>query len=111
MRSAKTVALTRQPEGTPPESVEVVDNSNERRFEARVAGALAGVLYYAKRRGGLVLVHTEVADEFEGHGVGGRLVAGALDDIRARGLTVTVRCPFAAAYVDKHPEYADLVAA
>jgi uncharacterized protein len=95
----------------PPESVEVVDNPNERRFEARVAGALAGVLYYAKGPGRLVLVHTEVADEFEGHGVGGRLVAGALDDIRARGLTVTVRCPFASAYVDKHPEYADLVAA
>jgi predicted GNAT family acetyltransferase len=92
-------------------SVEIVANTDERRFEARIAGALAGVLYYAKRPGGLLLVHTEVADEFEGHGVGGRLVAGALDEIRARGLTVTVRCPFAAAYVDKHPEYADLVAA
>jgi uncharacterized protein len=93
------------------ELVEVVDNPAERRFEARVEGALAGLLYYAKQPGGLVLVHTEVADEFEGHGVGGRLVAGALDDIRARGLTVTVRCPFAAGYIEKHPEYADLVAA
>jgi predicted GNAT family acetyltransferase len=93
------------------ESVEVVDSPDERRFEARVEGALAGVLYYSERPGGLVLVHTEVGDEFEGHGVGGRLVAGALDAIRARGLTVTVRCPFAAGYIEKHPEYADLVAA
>jgi uncharacterized protein len=92
-------------------SVEVVDNPDGRRFEARVEGALAGLLYYSERPGGLVLVHTEVADELGGHGVGGRLVAGALDDIRARGLTVTVRCPFAAGYIEKHPEYADLVAA
>jgi predicted GNAT family acetyltransferase len=53
------------------ESVEVVDNPDERRFEGRVAGALAGVLYYARRPGGLVLVHTEVVDEFERrHGLG-----------------------------------------
>ncbi len=93
------------------ESFEVVDNSDENRFEARLDGSLAGVLYYSKRPGRLVLVHTEVFDEFEGHGVGGRLVAGALDLIRARGLKVTALCPFAAAYLEKHPEYADLVAA
>lgn len=93
------------------ESVEVVDNRDERRFEARVEGGLAGVLYYTERPGGLVLVHTEVADQFEGQGVGGRLVAAALDDIRARGLTVTTRCPFAAGYIERHPEYADLVTA
>jgi predicted GNAT family acetyltransferase len=93
------------------EPVEVVDNPDEQRFEARVGGGLAGLLYYRERPGRLVLVHTEVAEEFEGHGVGGRLVAGALDDIRERGLTVTTLCPFAAGYVEKHPEYADLVAA
>jgi hypothetical protein len=43
--------------------------------------------------------------------VGGRLVAGALDDVRERGLTVTVYCRFANAYIQRHPEYADLVAA
>lgn len=92
-------------------SFEVVDNPGERRFEARVGGDLAGSLYYSEGPGGLVLVHTEVADEFEGQGVGGRLVAGALDDIRARGLTVIVLCPFTAGYIERHPEYADLVAA
>jgi uncharacterized protein len=90
------------------ESVEVVDNPGEHQFEARVGGALAGRLYYRERAGSLALVHTEVSDEFEGRGVGGRLVSGALDLIRARGLKVTVVCPFAAAYVEKHPEYSDL---
>jgi predicted GNAT family acetyltransferase len=93
------------------EALEVVDNPVEHRFEARVDGDLAGLLYYRERPGRLILVHTEVAEELEGHGVGGRLVAGVLDDIRARGLTVTAVCPFAAGYLEKHPEYADLVAA
>lgn len=93
------------------EAVQVVDNPDEHRFEARVHGGLAGSLYHRERPGRLVLVHTEVDDELEGHGVGGRLVAGALDDIRARGLRVTAVCPFAAAYIERHAEYADLVAA
>ena len=38
-----------------------------------------------------------------------QLVSGVLDDIRARGLEVVPLCPFAAAYIRRHPEYADLV--
>lgn len=93
------------------QSFEVVDNSDESLFEARLDGSRAGVLYYSEQPDRLVLVHTEVFAEFGGQGVGGRLVAGALDLIRARGLLVTARCPFAAAYIERHPEYADLVAA
>ena len=90
--------------------VVVTDNRDERRFEAHLDGELAGYLFYRERTGEIILVHTEVAGEFEGHGVGGKLVAGALDDIRDRGLTVTVWCPFARGYIERHPEYADLVA-
>ena len=90
--------------------VMVTDNRDERRFEAHLDGELAGCLFYRERTREIILVHTEVADQFEGHGVGGRLVAGALDDIRDRGLTVTVWCPFARGYIERHPEYADLVA-
>jgi predicted GNAT family acetyltransferase len=91
--------------------MEVTDNQAEGRYEAHTNGEVAGYLFYRERPGGLVLTHTEVADQFEGQGVGGRLVAGALDDIRGRGLSVTPLCPFAAGYIDRHPEYADLVAA
>jgi predicted GNAT family acetyltransferase len=89
----------------------VTDNPDELQYEAHVNGELAGSLMYRERPGGLVFLHTEVAEGFEGHGVGGRLVAGALDDIRERGLSVTVFCRFAAAYIQRHPEYADLVTA
>jgi predicted GNAT family acetyltransferase len=41
--------------------------------------------------------------------VGSRLVRGALDDVRAGGRRIRPLCPFVRAYVDRHPEYADLV--
>jgi predicted GNAT family acetyltransferase len=90
--------------------VEVVDNPAKRRYEALVDGSVAGYVFYQEGDGVLTLIHTEVGDEWEGHGIGSRLVAGALDDIRARGLSVTPVCRFAAAYIERHPEYGDLVA-
>jgi predicted GNAT family acetyltransferase len=44
-----------------------------------------------------------------GHGHGSTLVRAALDDVRARGLSVIPLCPFVKAYIEKHPEYADLL--
>jgi predicted GNAT family acetyltransferase len=49
-----------------------------------------------------------VPKELNGRGIGSRLVRGVLDIARAEGLKVRPLCPFVAAYIDKHPEYADL---
>ena len=89
--------------------VTVVDNPAELRYELLVGGELEGLIRYRTEPGVVVLVHTEVFPSVEGGGLGSRLVAGALDDIRTRGLRVVPLCPFAAAYVRRHPEYADLV--
>ena len=89
--------------------IEVKDNQPERRYEVEVDGVFAGASYYRDRDGVRIVTHTEVGEEWEGQGVGGRLIAGALDDIRAQGLRVTPVCPFAAAYIERHPEYADPV--
>jgi predicted GNAT family acetyltransferase len=89
----------------------VIDNPAKRRYEAFVDGELAGHVLYQQREDSLVLIHTEVADEFEGQGVGSRLIAGTLDDIRGRGLSIVPLCPFVKSYLERHPEYADLVAA
>jgi uncharacterized protein len=37
-------------------------------------------------------------------------VAGALDDIRERGLRLIPICPFVRSYLERHPEQADVVA-
>jgi uncharacterized protein len=89
---------------------EVADNAAKRRYEILVDGEVAGASYYQDGEGVRVLTHTEVGEEWEGQGVGSRLIAGALDEIRARGLSVRPICPFAAAYIERHPEYQDLVA-
>jgi predicted GNAT family acetyltransferase len=91
------------------EGVEVRDNPEERRYELLVHGELAGTILYRPRPGALALIHTEVDPSLEGHGLGGRLVGAALDDIRARGLHVVPICPFVRSYLDEHPEYQDLV--
>ena len=93
------------------QQVRVVDNPGAQRFEARVNGALAGFAAYESVPGGVVLTHTEVDPAFEGQGVASRLAAGALDEVRARGLAVTPQCAFIAGYIQRHPGYADLVAA
>ena len=90
-------------------SVKVVDNPDRRRYEAYVGEELAGIVTYRTRPGVVVLVHTEIYDQFEGQGVGSRLVAAVLGDLRARGLKIEPVCPFVTAYLERHPEHADLV--
>jgi predicted GNAT family acetyltransferase len=90
-------------------SPRVVDNAPELRYEVWSGDALAGLIRYTRDGDVLTLVHTEVEPAFEGEGIGSALVAGALDDIRANGKTIRVVCPFVAAYLQRHPEYADLV--
>jgi predicted GNAT family acetyltransferase len=92
-----------------PETVTVRDAPERRRYEAELDGALAGIVDYRLHGDRLALVHTEVMPPGEGRGVGSALARGALDDARARGLRVIPRCPFIAAYIRRHPEYADLV--
>jgi NAD+ kinase len=55
------------------------------------------------------LLHTEIDPAFEGRGLAGRLAGGALTDARARSTPVTVTCPFVAGYVERHPEFDDVV--
>ncbi|MBO4209354.1 GNAT family N-acetyltransferase [Micromonospora echinofusca] len=86
----------------------VEDNPARRRFEILVDDALAGFAAYQLRGETVVFTHTEVDPEFRDLGLGGTLARGALDQVRARGGRVIARCPFVSAYIDRHPEYADL---
>jgi len=88
----------------------VRDNPDEQRYELIADGERVGERVYHLRDSRITLLHTEVSPSVEGQGLGGRLVAGALDDIRARGLRVVPVCPFVRAYLRRHPEAADLVA-
>ena len=87
---------------------EVVNNAAHHRFELEVEGHLAAT-YYKIADGVITFIHTEVPEELGGKGVGSKLVKGALDQVRSKGLKVIAQCPFVKAYIEKHPEYADLL--
>jgi predicted GNAT family acetyltransferase len=85
----------------------VRDNTELHRFELDADGNTAYSDY--RRAGGvLTVLHTKVPKELEGRRIGSALARGLLEIARAQGLKVVPRCPFVAAYIDKHPEYADL---
>ena len=88
----------------------VVDNPEAKRYELWLGETLAGVILYRPRPDALALVHTKVEPAFEGRGLGGKLVAGALDDVRRRGLLIVPLCPFVRSYLERHPADADLIA-
>lgn len=57
----------------------------------------------------VLIKHTEVSLAVEGKGVGGALMRHILDSVRAQHKTVIPICPFAAAFIRRHPEYQDLL--
>ena len=87
------------------EPVEVTDNAAKSRFELRQDARLAELIYHL-RGDRLVLIHTEVPAELEGHGIGGRLVTAAVDRAVRDGLTLVPLCPFARGWLERHPEAA-----
>jgi uncharacterized protein len=88
-----------------PDVVEVPDES---RFVAEKDGAVAE-LVYRKEGGRLVVVHTGVPEELEGHGLGARLVRSALDKAQREQLTLVPLCPFARRWLREHPDDAQRV--
>ena len=79
------------------------------RYEIRDGDRLLGLAAYQRRGDEVVFTHTEIDPEAEGSGLGGKLVRAALDDVRAKGGRVEPRCSFVRGWIDRHPEYGDLV--
>lgn len=87
---------------------DIVNNKAHRRYEFNVDGHLAAT-YYSLADGVITFIHTDVPPALGGRGIGSQLVKGALDQVRTDGLKVIAECPFVKAYIEKHPDYADLL--
>jgi predicted GNAT family acetyltransferase len=89
-------------------SAGIRDNKAQSRFELDVGGALA-FANYRLAPGKVIITHTETPRALRGRGIASTLVKGALELIRADGLKVVAGCSFVMDYLDRHPEFADLV--
>lgn len=90
--------------------IQVSDNTESRSYDAVVDGQIAGTIVYERAGGArIVFTHTVVEPAFRGRGVGTALAQGALDDVRAKGLTLTNFCDFVGRFIQAHPEYRDLL--
>lgn len=89
--------------------IAITDDAGSHRYVIRVDDRRAGLLQYRLRPELIELVHTEIYEEFEGHGLGSQLISFALQDARERGLAVLPFCPFVNDYIQRHRQYVDLV--
>jgi predicted GNAT family acetyltransferase len=89
----------------------VIDVPEDNRYEIRDGDRRLGLAAYQRRGSEVVFTHTEVDSDEEHSGLGGKLVRAALDDVRNQGGTVVPMCSFVRGWIERHPEYRDLVAA
>lgn len=87
---------------------QVNDAPERQKFEITRDGEVLGHAAYQKTDQMIIFTHTEIDPSLEGQGLGGKLVRGALDQVRDSGLQVLPICPFVQAWMSRHPEYQDL---
>ena len=90
------------------QDIEIVHNEAAKRFETTIDGHI-GYISYQERDGKLVYDHTIVPQELGGRGVGSALVKHALTYARDNDKKVVPQCSFVSSYIDKHPDYQDLL--
>lgn len=91
--------------------VTVKNNLEYQTYDALVDGRVLGNLAYFLEEDRVVLSYMFVHPEYRHKGMATAIIAGALNDIRAKEKTVTVLCTEVLQFLDAHPEYADLVSA
>lgn len=90
--------------------MEYLDDVENHRYVARDGDEVAGYTVYHIRGDGIYFfVHTVIEEAYQGRGVGKELAQSALDDVRAKGGLIIPICPFIHGFVQRNPEYDDLV--
>jgi predicted GNAT family acetyltransferase len=108
---AELLTIDRTADDPAPQSpaVTVVHHSDDEYYELLVDGQQAGLLVYHVIGSHLSITHTVIEQTYRGRGLSSALVGGALDDIRTKSMTVSNYCPVVSRFVEKHPEYGDLL--
>ena len=65
---------------------------------------------YEERPGALALNNTIVPEELRGGGIAAALTQAVLEEIRTRGLRIVPECSYVVRYIERHPEWQEIVA-
>lgn len=90
-------------------TIETRNNKKSFRFEIVFEDEKIAYLQYRWKKGDMLLMSTYVPPEHRGKGIGDQLADAALQHAKDNNLKVQVFCPFIQMYIDKHPEYKDLL--
>jgi uncharacterized protein len=95
----------------PPRDLDIMvrNNTESGSYDAVLGERVVGMIVYEHRDNRVIFSHTIVEPEFREHGVGTALVRGALDDLRANGMSLTNYCGFVSDFIADNPSYASLL--
>lgn len=91
--------------------IEVTHRPERSRYEIAVDGEFAGIAAYEVVDGVTIFSHTVIQDAFEGRGLAGQLVDGAIAAVVAGGGTFAATCPYVVHWLTKHHDYDDALVA
>ena len=92
-----------------PSKVEVIHNKEKKQFEMQLGDQIAMVKYILGSSE-IIFTHTEVPEEFEGHGIASKIAKVAVEYSKAQGMRIRPLCPYMSAYIKRHPEYQSITA-
>jgi predicted GNAT family acetyltransferase len=91
-------------------TTDVACNTELGRYEVTVDGEVGGFADFRIVGDTVVLPHTVVDPARRGQGLAAVLIRFALDDIARSGRHVIASCSYVADFIDRHPDYAPLLA-
>lgn len=89
--------------------IAILDHPEDEYYEITSGDERVGMLVYHVIGSQLTITHTWIAESHRGQGLASLLIRHALDDIRTKGVEVSNYCPIVASYIEKNPEYGDLL--
>ncbi|KAF2334515.1 GNAT family N-acetyltransferase [Flavobacterium nitrogenifigens] len=90
--------------------IQQINDTRRGYFEAIEDGKEAGKMTYTWAGDSKFIIdHTEVSPDFNGKGVGKKLVMASVEYARANNLKIIPLCPFAKNVFDKVPEIHDVL--
>lgn len=90
------------------EELEIVNNTEKLRFEAKLGEEFA-IIEYRWYKGDIVFMHTFVPEAGQGKGIAGKMAKFAMDYVRDNNLKMKLYCPYMISYVERKPEYKVLI--